>query len=378
MSSTIQSVGTRTSERRNSPRQRVSFACIQLDHDNGGLVLDISELGLSLQTVAILASDDLGRMRFQLSPSQPWIDTRGRVVWLGGSLKTAGVEFIGLADEARNQIKQWISLELEANESTKQIAPKNTELSEDESANVIPFPQSETTEPVAEIQNRRPIADDTVEKPLGAEKVFQYSAVKSASPSFTGRARGTTAPSLSWPEVEARINRGINAREPAGFSKTSGRFIGLAVGTGLLLSALLFLIGYRLRKSMYVQQHVEAIPPAKTIEPSADNPANPTNPDVDATSPSDRPGFLLQVGAMRSRENADALADALERRNFPVFVSLPRGTGRFYRVVVGPYSDADSTLRAEEELRRAGFESIRTPWKPLTEQDPHSAGSRAR
>ena len=253
MSSTFQSVGARTSERRYSPRQHVLFACIQLDHDNGGLILDISERGLSLQTVAILANDDLGRMHFQLSPSQPWIDTRGRVVWLGGSLKTAGVEFIDLADEARDQIKRWISLELQANESTKQITPKNTEPSKDEPANVIPFPQSETTEPVAEIENRHSIADDTVEGPPRVERVFQHSTVKSATPSFTGSARGTTAPPLSWPELEARINREINAREQAGFSGTSGRFIGLAVGTGLLLSALLFLVGHHLRKSVYVR-----------------------------------------------------------------------------------------------------------------------------
>lgn len=362
MSSTFQPVGARSSERRYSPRHRVSFACIQLDDDNGGLILDISERGLSLQAVAILAHNELGRMRFQLSPSQPWIDTRARIVWIGESLKTAGVEFIGLADEARNQIKQWISLEPQTNESAKQITPKNTEPSKDEPGNVIPFPESETTEPVNETQNRHSIADEAVKDPPSVEKVFQHSRVISATSSFTGSARGTTTPPLSWSEIEAKINREINARKRTNLSGTSGRFIGLAVGTGLLLSVLLFLVGYHLRKSMYGQQHVEAISPTKATESSTDNPASPTNSAVDATSSSDRPGFLLQVGAMRFRENADALAEALQRRDFPAFVSLPQGTSRFYRVVVGPYSDADSTLRAEGELKQAGFESIRTPW----------------
>jgi cell division septation protein DedD len=68
---------------------------------------------------------------------------------------------------------------------------------------------------------------------------------------------------------------------------------------------------------------------------------------------------MLQVGAMAHKENADALVQALQRRNFPVFVS--QGADRFYRVVVGPYTDVDSTLRAKEELKEQGFASIRTP-----------------
>lgn len=78
---------------------------------------------------------------------------------------------------------------------------------------------------------------------------------------------------------------------------------------------------------------------------------------------------------MTHKENADALAEILRRRYFPAIVSHP-GTDRFYRVVVGPYRDADSALTAKEELKGQGFESIRTPWKPLTEPAPHSAGLR--
>src|ERR1039458_2440316 len=100
MSDIFQAVGdSRTSERRHCPRQRVAISCMPLDDDNGGIILDISERGLSMQAVTILTNDELPRMRFQLSQSQPWIETRGRIAWTSASMKTAGLEFIGLPEE---------------------------------------------------------------------------------------------------------------------------------------------------------------------------------------------------------------------------------------------------------------------------------------
>jgi septal ring-binding cell division protein DamX len=372
MSGTFQSVDDlRTSERRYSPRQRVSFACIELDDDNGGLILDISERGLSVQAVAILTDDDLTRMRFQLSPSRPGIETRGRIAWIGASMKRAGLEFIGLPDEARDQIKQWISLELQANESVEEITLKKLAPSKGEPENIIPFPEPETMRPVAENQNRHSIADDAVEGPPRVEKVLPYSKATSPTSGVTENVPGTTVPLLTWPELEAKLNRQINSRKPTSFSRASGQLIGLSVGTVLLLSGFFFL-GYHLQKSKYSQQRVEAIASAKAPESSTDSTANPANLPVAPAPPLDGPGFMIQVGAMTHKENADALAEALQRRNFPAFVSPP-GTDRFYLVVVGPYRDADATLKAKEELKEEGFESIRTPWKPLTEQAPHSA-----
>jgi cell division septation protein DedD len=90
----------------------------------------------------------------------------------------------------------------------------------------------------------------------------------------------------------------------------------------------------------------------------------------DSEQPLDRPGFVLQVGAMTHEDYADALAESLRKRHFPAFVS-PRGTDPFYRVVVGPYGDVDSALKAKGELKAGGFESIRTRWNPPAKQIPH-------
>jgi len=87
------------------------------------------------------------------------------------------------------------------------------------------------------------------------------------------------------------------------------------------------------------------------------------------------PGFVLQVGAMTHKENADALVESLHGKNFPVFVSHHEND-RFYMVLVGPYSDIDSAVRVKTDLKKEGIESIQRPWNPSVEQPPHSSDSK--
>jgi len=358
MSDTFQSAGdSRTTERRYSPRQRVSFACIQLDDEhNGGLILDVSERGLSVQAVSILTPEESPSMRFQLSPSEPWIETRGRIAWIGASMKRAGLEFIDLPDDARDQIRRWISLELRTNKSAEETTLETTELPTDEPENVISFPEPETMRPVAENQNLHSIADDAVEATPNVEKVIRYSRPPSTAVSVTGNARDTATPPLAWSELESRVNREIYAHTRMGFPRTSGRLIGFAAGA-LVLGSAVFFLAYHLQKSKNSQQHVDALTAEKAPEPSTPPSTNPAMPPIEATAPAGPPDFMLQVGALTHKENADALAEDLHRRDFPTFVSPP-GTDRFYRVFVGPFRDPASTLRAKEELKEKGFESI--------------------
>lgn len=65
-------------------------------------------------------------------------------------------------------------------------------------------------------------------------------------------------------------------------------------------------------------------------------------------------GFVLQVGAMTHRENADALVASLRQKSFPAFV-LARDGDRFYRVDVGPYPDVANARIAKTELKDGGF-----------------------
>ena len=218
-----------TSERRQCPRQCVSFSFIDLGDDNGGIILDVSERGLAMQTVGSLTDDQAPHIRFLLPQPHAWVETRARIAWVSASKKTAGVEFIGLPDEARNQIKQWISLELQLNEPVKD----NPATYEPE--NVIPFPEPETTGRIPENPNLHSISGGAVEVPPSVEKVLPYSWVR------------------------------IDSRKTTDFSSGSGRLIGFTVGTVLLLSAL-FLWPIIFKKHVLIRRS-KPYPPRRCLSP---------------------------------------------------------------------------------------------------------------
>ena len=121
-------------DRRSHSRQQVrALAYVKLDEGNGGIVLDLSEGGMSAQAVTSLMDESLACMRFQLSPSQGWIETAARVVWASDSKKVVGLEFEGLSPQERSQIREWLSQEF----NPKRI-PRRPEAASPERANPAP------------------------------------------------------------------------------------------------------------------------------------------------------------------------------------------------------------------------------------------------
>jgi TonB family protein len=108
-----------------------SLVYVELGGDNGGVVLNIIENGMAIRAAQTLHGDLLPRVRFRLPRSQNWIETSGRIVWVGKSEKEIGIRFIDLPETARNQIKHWIASEAlsgEVHENTaiprdKQVQP---------------------------------------------------------------------------------------------------------------------------------------------------------------------------------------------------------------------------------------------------------------
>jgi SPOR domain/PilZ domain len=82
-----------------------------------------------------------------------------------------------------------------------------------------------------------------------------------------------------------------------------------------------------------------------------------------AALPLDRPGFVIQVGAMTHENHADAMRNSLQQKNFPAFV-FRRSTGLFYHVAVGPYDDAATAAKIGDKLRTLGFETVLQRWSP--------------
>jgi TonB family protein len=97
------------SERRAYVRQPIpSLAYVELDEGNGGIILNISEGGLSVQAVAGLMDDLLPGVRFQLAETDTWIEANARITWTNETRKLAGLEFVDLSEDCRGNIRKWL------------------------------------------------------------------------------------------------------------------------------------------------------------------------------------------------------------------------------------------------------------------------------
>jgi TonB family protein len=102
----------RAHERRRVPRLRLpSLAYVDVDADNGGILLNLSEAGLALQAVAPFAALTRVILRIQPPKPRPRLDLNAEITWLSESKKEAGLRFLDLEDDTRIEIADWISAE---------------------------------------------------------------------------------------------------------------------------------------------------------------------------------------------------------------------------------------------------------------------------
>jgi PilZ domain-containing protein len=96
-------------ERREKLRQLPDqFAFLQLEGDDGGTILDISEGGLRFESFAAVRQN--GPMHFWFSLNlRERIEAWGELAWIDAARKSGGLRFLRLSDEARAQIQQCIS-----------------------------------------------------------------------------------------------------------------------------------------------------------------------------------------------------------------------------------------------------------------------------
>ena len=88
-----------------------SIAYVELGDNNGGIVLNVSEGGLSLTAMGVLDVGHPQRIRVQPPRSRDWIELAGEFAWVSESKKAAGIRFHELTGEAGSRIRNWISLE---------------------------------------------------------------------------------------------------------------------------------------------------------------------------------------------------------------------------------------------------------------------------
>jgi hypothetical protein len=357
---------SRSSDRRLYSRQRVLLSCLQVKDDNGGVVLDISEQGLAMQAVKSLGTDTYTQLRFQLSQSDYWVETHARIAWISPSRQTAGMEFVGLSNESLIFIKRWIlsTASLKATEEENAIigsvTPPNSALRVDEPMNVTSLPESAKTNPDVEELVQELIIADLAAMLSRAKNKHAGAAAGNAGGGNECRTLDENiipingldlTPHLQGADVDVPLAN----NEPPCVESEWRQYITLLAGVALLLSGLLF-FDHSLRKAANGPLDGKAPSSEKLAEMSSKNSTNIIAPRKPSAS-SDA-GFILQIVAMKDEQSAISLADLLHRKGFPAYVFKPAAKS-FYRVLAGPYSDANSATQVEEELRRQGFEAIR-------------------
>jgi cell division septation protein DedD len=100
-------------------------------------------------------------------------------------------------------------------------------------------------------------------------------------------------------------------------------------------------------------------PPANTNGDATANPAQtaPANAG-DSTTTLPTGGYLVQVAAVTKQEDADALVDALKKKDYPAFVAAQSSTDKFFRVQVGPYADIKDAEAMRTRLTGDGYNPI--------------------
>jgi L-methionine (R)-S-oxide reductase len=79
------------------------------DGVTGGMILDLSEQGLSMQTAVPLEAKGLVQLHLDLPDSDMHLETTGYIAW-ADALGRAGVRFSELPVEARQRLNEWLAL----------------------------------------------------------------------------------------------------------------------------------------------------------------------------------------------------------------------------------------------------------------------------
>lgn len=78
---------------------------------------------------------------------------------------------------------------------------------------------------------------------------------------------------------------------------------------------------------------------------------------ADSTTTLPTAGYFVQVAAVSKQEDADALVDALKKKDYPAFVA-PAAMDKLFRVQVGPFSDIKDAEAMRTRLIGDGYSPI--------------------
>ena len=364
-------------ERRQYSRKTLNpLPYIHLPSGNGGLVLDISEQGLRFRATSPV--EQTGPINFSFTVHSNVVAGIGELVGFDQAKRTGGLRYTQLPYNALEQIRKW---------------PQNSNLRPDITQDLtlhIPA-QSESAYPTAHRRGARA----TFKSKVASE--FDRLLAKS----FWSKGRETWRPALRNALAKLR------AFSPGAYFQKRNQWLvrtTCAVGLGIVIFTVVY-VHHRGAGDLLVKMGTRlsggatAVSPVPTVasqEPSLDDgsayktPAYQSIPDVpveqatlQAVSPAAgnnaeeisaaaqapetavripkpevaRTRLVVQVAALRAEGDARELTNRLRQENFQAFVgTLPEDS--FYRVMLGPYTDAASARVVLGKLKRAGFDSF--------------------
>lgn len=86
--------------------------------------------------------------------------------------------------------------------------------------------------------------------------------------------------------------------------------------------------------------------------------ASPSGAPPDALAAIPTSGYFVQVAAVSKQEDAEALVDALKKRQYPAFVAGNSSADKFFRVQLGPFSDIKDAEGMRARLINDGYNPI--------------------
>jgi PilZ domain len=96
-------------ERREKTRKvPEQFAFLQLEQDDGGTVLDISEGGLRFESFAPVQEDGPIHFWFSLNLRER-IEAWGELAWTDAERKSGGLKFLSISEAGRDQIREYLA-----------------------------------------------------------------------------------------------------------------------------------------------------------------------------------------------------------------------------------------------------------------------------
>lgn len=79
---------------------------------------------------------------------------------------------------------------------------------------------------------------------------------------------------------------------------------------------------------------------------------------VDPATAMPTSGYFVQVAAVSKQEDADALVDALKKKDYPAFVASAAANDKLFRVQLGPFSDVKDAEATRTKLVADGYSPI--------------------